>query len=234
VLRARVSDDWVDDYYDARDDARKQRMIARFARHAHAVFALNPDLLDALPPRAELLPYANVDPRRLRAQPLPANDPPLVVHLPTDRRVKGTDFLAAAVEGLRADSERVELRLVEGAQHGEALAAIAAADIVVDQLRTGWYGGVAVEAMALGRPVVAHVHTPDLVHLPAEQREQLPVVDATPETIDSALRRVLREDRTELGRASRAYAERWHDPLRIAERTRSAYERSVAITSTST
>jgi hypothetical protein len=234
MLRARVSDDWVDDYYDPRDDARKQRMVARFGRHAHAVFALNPDLIEALPPHAELLPYANVDPRRLPAQPLPANESPVVAHLPTDRRVKGTDFLAAAVERLRADGERVELRLVEGVPHGEAFAAIAAADIVVDQLRTGWYGGVAVEAMALGRPVVAHVYTPDLVHLPAEQREQLPVVDATPETIDSVLRRLLRADRTELGRASRAYAERWHEPLRIAERTRSAYERSVAITSTST
>ena len=234
MLRARVSDDWVDDYYDPRDDARKRRMIARFARQAHAIFALNPDLLDALPPQAELLPYAHVDPRRLRAQPQPANDPPVVVHLPTDRRVKGTDFLAAAVDRLRADGERVELRLIEGAPHGEALAAIAGADVVVDQLRTGWYGGVAVEAMSLGRPVVAHIHAPDLARLPAEQREQLPVVDATPETIGSVLRRLVREDRTALARASRAYAERWHDPLRIAERTRTVYERSVAITSTST
>ena len=234
TLRARVREAWVDDYYDARDDARKRLMVARFARHAQVIFALNPDLLDELPPRAELLPYAHVDPRRITAEPLRANNPALVVHLPTDRRVKGTEHLVRAVEQLRAEGEPVELRLVEHVDHAAALAAIAGADIVVDQLLTGWYGGVAVEAMALGRPVVAHLHEPDLERLPSEQSAELPVVDATPETIADVLRRLLHADRSKLAASSRAYAERWHDPLRIAERTRAAYERSVAITSTST
>ena len=41
--------------------------------------------------------------------------------------------------------------------HGEALGRLAAADLVVDQLVLGWYGAVAVEAMALGRPVLAYI-----------------------------------------------------------------------------
>jgi glycosyltransferase involved in cell wall biosynthesis len=148
--------------------------------------------------------------------------------------VKGTEHLVAAVERLRAEGQQIELRLVEGVRHEQALAAIAGADIVVDQLLTGWYGGVAVEAMALGRPVVAHLHTADLERVPQEQRAQLPVVDAEPETTTDVLRQLLRSDRSQLAATSRAYVERWHDPLRIAERTREAYERSVAITSRST
>ena len=41
------------------------------------------------------------------------------------------------------------------------------ADIVVDQLLAGWYGGFAVEAMALGKPVIAYLRESDLHHVPA-------------------------------------------------------------------
>jgi glycosyltransferase involved in cell wall biosynthesis len=234
TLETRVREAWMDEYYDRRDDVRKRRMVARFDRYAHAIFALNPDLLDELPPRAEFLPYAHVDPRLVAAEPLPADRPAVVVHLPTDRRVKGAEHVVAAVELLRAEGEAVELRLVEGVPNEQALAAIAGARVVVDQLLTGWYGGVAVEAMALGRPVVAHLHAADLERLPAEQRTALPVVDATPATIADVLRQLLHDDLAPLAAASRAYVERWHDPRRIAERTRAAYERSLDITSTST
>jgi glycosyltransferase involved in cell wall biosynthesis len=232
-LRTRVDADWVDDYYDARDDRRKRRMVERFASSAHAIFALNPDLLDELPPRAEFVPYAHVDPRRGRPAPLPDNPRPVVVHLPTDRRVKGTEALVAAAEELRRDGVEVDLRLVESVPHEEALRAIVDADIVVDQLLLGWYGGVAVEAMALGRPVVAHLHAPDLARIPPEQRAGLPLVDATPQTIAAVLRSLLEADREPLATASRAYVERWHDPLRIAERMRDAYDAATAIARTS-
>jgi glycosyltransferase involved in cell wall biosynthesis len=229
-LRARVDAAWIDDYYDPRDDSRKRRMVARFASKAHAIFALNPDLLDELPARAEFVPYAHVDPRRVKRTPIPDNRPPVVVHLPTDRRVKGTDALVAAADDLGGE---VDLRLVEGVPHVDALRAIADADIVVDQLLTGWYGGVTVEAMAMGRPVVAHVREPDLDRIPPEQRTALPIVDATPQTIAAVLRSLLETDRERLATASRAYVERWHDPLKIAERMRDAYEGAVAMTSTS-
>jgi glycosyltransferase involved in cell wall biosynthesis len=233
TLRARVDTDWIDDYYDPRDDRRKRRMVARFASAAHAIFALNPDLLGELPARAEFVPYAHVDPRRVRRAALPDNRRPVVVHLPTDRRVKGTDALVAAADELRAEGAQVDLRLVEGVPHVDALRAIADADIVVDQLLTGWYGGVAVEAMAVGRPVVAHLHEPDLDRVSPQQRAALPVVEATPPTIAAVLKSLLETDREPLATASRAYVERWHDPLRIAERMRDAYEGAVAMTSTS-
>jgi hypothetical protein len=220
---------WISDYYDLRDDARKRVAIARFDRHAHALFALNPDLLDVLPARAEFLPYASVDPHRVEVPSSSRSDPPLVVHMPTDRRVKGTEHIVRATASVGA-----QLRLVENASHAEALRAIEAADVVVDQLLTGWYGGVAVEALARARPVIAHLHEPDLARLPEAMRAELPVIDATPETLEDVLRATLSADRGELGQRGRAYAERWHDPLQIAERTRAAYERSVAITTTST
>jgi glycosyltransferase involved in cell wall biosynthesis len=227
-LRARLPEGhaaWVDDYYNPRDDERKRRFAERVGRHAHGIFALNPDLLELLPARAEFLPYAHVDPRSWT--PVQASSsPPVVAHAPTDRRVKGTDALVAAVERLREEGVEVELRLVEDVPREGAKLALGGADVVVDQLLTGWYGGVAVEAMALGKPVVARLHEPDLARIPQAMLAELPVVHATPDTVADVLRGLLSGSRDELGRRSRAFVERWHDPHTIAARLCAAYERA--------
>jgi glycosyltransferase involved in cell wall biosynthesis len=105
------------------------------------------------------------------------------------------------------------------------------ADLVVDQLLVGWYGGLAVEAMALERPVVAYLREEDLGFLPPDMRAELPVVSAEPATIYDVLKALLttrRGELADLGRRGRAFVCRWHDPLRIAEELRADYEAAVA------
>jgi hypothetical protein len=204
---------------DHQQDALKRRRAERFARVADRLYVLNPDLL-AHVPGAEFLPYANVDPREWTPVPPRANGPLRVVHAPSDRARKGTEAILAAVE--RAPN--VELDLVEGRLHADARRALEQADVLVDQVVVGWYGGVAVEAMALGKPVLAYIDHAQLEAIPGEMRDQLPVVHANAESLPDVLRRLAGEDLAELGRRSRAYVERWHDPLRIAERTKADYE----------
>ena len=82
----------------------------------------------------------------------------------------------------------VELDLVEGVPHDEARERYARADIVVDQLGAGWHGVFALEAMALGKPVLAHLK-PDVVERSAEAFGiRVPIVPATKETLVEALR----------------------------------------------
>ena len=226
-------------YFDPRADAARRVAIRRLTRRADRVFALNPDLLAVLPPAAAFLPYASVDPGEWREVPPLDNRVPVVVHAPTDRNVKGTDHLVRAIEAIRTSGVDAELVLVEGLTRKEARAAYERADVVVDQLITGWYGGVAVEAMALGKPVVAHIHPDDLARVPSRLARELPVVDATPATIEAALRDLVtdRKRLAELGHAGRLFAERWHDPRAVALTTKEAYEaavRSRAMTTTST
>ena len=80
-----------------------------------------------------------------------------VAHAPSKRAVKGTDTVLAAVESLRARGAPIELDLIEGVPNREARLRYAAADVVVDQLRIGWYGMLAIESMALAKPVVVHL-----------------------------------------------------------------------------
>ncbi len=100
---------------------------------------------EVIPPGIDLTAFTPVPPTD-RAR-------PLVVHAPSHRGKKGTEDVIAACEGLP-----VELELVEGLHHDEARRRYEEADIVVDQLNAGWYGLFAIEAMALGKPVITFLH----------------------------------------------------------------------------
>lgn len=209
-----------------RTDAWKGDKARKFGRYACQVFAATPDLLRWLPAGAEFLPIAQVDLNQWRPEKPEIHDKLTLLHSPTDRGIKGTSHLLEAVEKLRSRCKDVELILVEGVPHAEVKDLYRRADLIIDQLLVGWYGGFAVEAMALGKPVVCYVREEDLAFVPRKMREDLPIVNANPGTIYDVLAG-LADERGKLrllGEKSRAYVETWHDPLKIAARTKEAYE----------
>ena len=209
-------------------DAYKRRRIARFDKYSDGIYALNPDLLHFLPSRARFVPYAHVDPREwLPAASAGSASRPLVLHAPTHRGVKGTSFIVEAVSRLQAEGLDFDFELVEGLSQAELRKLYERADIVVDQLLIGWYGGLAVEAMALGRPTIAYLRDDDLSFLPTQMRAEIPVISAEPGTIQAALKELITTRRGELGEIGRRgcdYVRRWHDPLRVARELVADYE----------
>ena len=196
----------------AAQDPKRLPNARHMLRHADRVYHLNPDLRRWLP-GSRFLPYASVDVAAVTPRPLPARDELVVAHGPTNREVKGTAHVVGAVDALRGEGVRVRLDLVEGVPRDAALARFAAADVVVDQLRLGWYGGLSVEAMALGRPVLAAISEEDNPF-----GAELPIVRTGPDRLRDDLRALLgdRERRERLGRRGRAFAERHHDPRAVA------------------
>ncbi len=172
-------------------------------------------------PEAEVIP-PGVDLGRIESVPPSDRKRPLIVHAPSSRRRKGSEHVLAAVEGLDAD-----LELVEGLHHDEALERYKAADIVVDQLNAGWYGLFAIEAMALGKPVVTFLHDEAVRRTEEAFETRVPIVSATAETLREALRPLVADaaHRRELGAASRAYVERVHDVELVADRLVDLYAR---------
>ena len=174
-------------------------------------------------PEAEVIP-PGVDLGAIEPAPPSDRERPLIVHAPSSRRRKGSEHVIAAVEGLDAD-----LDLVEGLRHDEAFERYRAADIVVDQLNAGWYGLFAIEAMALGKPVVTFLHDEAVRRTEEATGARVPIVSATAETLREALRPLVSDAgrRRELGAASRAYVERVHDLERVTDRLLALYARLV-------
>ena len=169
---------------------------------------------EMIPPGLVLSPFTPVPPTD--------RERPLVVHAPSDRRKKGTEYVIAACAQLPVD-----LDIVEGLPHEEARKRYARADIVVDQLNAGWHGVFALEAMAMGKPVVVRLK-PEVV----EQAERsygvkVPLVPATKDSLVDVLRPLVESPalRREIGVASRAYVEQVHDIDRIADRLVDLYAR---------
>jgi glycosyltransferase involved in cell wall biosynthesis len=195
---------------------RYRRLAAgRALLYADRVFYQNPDLRQWLP-GASFLPYAAVDPSELRVEPFPEREEIVVVHAPTDRVIKGTQYVIEAVDMLRSEGVPIRLDLVEGVSREVALERLASADLLVDQLMLGWYGTVAVEAMALGRPVMAYIHEDEPEDNPFGA--ELPVVRTSAATLVDDLGAVAadRARLRELGVAGRRFVEQHHDPQQIA------------------
>jgi glycosyltransferase involved in cell wall biosynthesis len=219
----------ADGYYTPAGDALKRRTIAAFDRYADRIFFLNPDLGDFLPSRASFVPYASVDPDAWTPRPpAPLADTPRIVHAPSHRGIKGTAEIIQAVSQLQAEGVPLEFELVEGLSHAEARRVYERSDVLVDQLLVGWYGALAVELMALGRPVVCFIDDEAAArHAPAELLAELPIVRTTAEGLADSLRSFLTDGRADypgLARRSRDFAERWHDPAEIGKRMRREYE----------
>jgi len=170
-------------------------------------------------PEAHVVP-PGIDLRRIRPVPSPRRSRPLVVHAPSNRARKGTEHVIAACASLSVD-----LDIVEGLHHDEALLRYQQADIVVDQLNAGWYGLFAIEAMALGKPVVTFLHEDAVRRSEEAFGLRLPLVPATRETLAEVLRSLVEspEERRRIGEESRAYVERVHDADRVADRLLEIY-----------
>ncbi len=209
-------------------DGRKRRRIAGFDRWANFIFTVNPDLCRVLPDRARFVPYASVFPEDWRPpEPRPGNPVPLVLHAPSNRDLKGTAHVLDAVDRLRREGVAFDFRLVEGLPHHEAKALYAEADLLIDQVLLGWYGALSVELMAMAKPVICYLRDEDLRYLPDDMRRTLPVINARPDTLHEVLRDALGRGTDwlrEIGRQSRRFVERWHDPRVVAGMTMAAYE----------
>jgi glycosyltransferase involved in cell wall biosynthesis len=172
-------------------------------------------------PDAEVVP-PGIDLRDYTPQPPSDSARPVVVHAPSSRRRKGTEHVIAACEQLPA-----ELEIVEGLHHDEARRRYERADIVVDQLNAGWYGLFAIEAMALGKPVVTFLHEEAVARTESAFGTRVPIVGASADTLVERLRPLVEdaEERRRVGAASRAYVERLHDADKVADLLLDIYSR---------
>jgi glycosyltransferase involved in cell wall biosynthesis len=190
----------------------------KWARRAGAVVIGSYDAIRWVPD-AHVIP-PGIDVASIEPAPPKDHDHPVVLHAPSSRSRKGTEEVTAAAEKLG-----LNLELVEGVDHRAAFERYRAADLVVDQLNAGWYGMFAIEAMALGKPVVAFLHEEAKERTEEAFGIEVPIVHATKETLPDVLHDLVSHpaELRRIGAASRAYVERVHDLSVVADRLLDLY-----------
>jgi len=170
-------------------------------------------------PDAHVIP-PGIDVAAIEPAPPANRERPVVVHAPSSRTRKGTEHVVAACAALDVD-----LEIVEGLDHREAFERYRRADVIVDQLNAGWYGVFAIEAMALGKPVVTFLHDEAVRRTEEAFGLEVPIVSASKDTLVDVLRPLVTsaEERSRVGAASRAYVEEVHDVGRMTDRLLALY-----------
>jgi glycosyltransferase involved in cell wall biosynthesis len=202
-------------------------LACRVARdQADAVFVSTADLLEFVPGSIWLPQPVNLklfDGIASNVQKHKKDEEEIVlVHAPTSRTIKGSDYLIRAVDDLKAKGYKIRLCLLEKMPYRKVLEEYVKADIIVDQLLAGWYGQVSIEAMALGKPAICYIRE----DLNKHSEDGLPVVSANIDSIRDVLEDLLnnRDRLGELGQRGRAYVEKHHDARKVAEKAVEVYK----------
>lgn len=144
--------------------------------------------------------------------------------------VKSTHVYLPLIKKLRAEGMKLELLQPENIPNKELRFLQMQADIFLDMLTFGWFGANAREAMMLAKPVICYLRPEWITSLRKEipdYADELPIVSATPDTVESVLRELIEnpEKRKEIGRKSRKFAMKWHSNDYAAERFDEIYSR---------
>lgn len=199
----------------------EQKVFIEFVNGVcHKVFVPDPELQTYVP-EALIVPRI-IDLKKWQYVENEPSDVLKVVHAPSRPVVKGTKDVLAAIEKLRAEGLQIDFRLVENIPNNEAIELYKWADVVIDQLRIGWYGVLAVEAMALGKTVISYIRD-DLKHyLPYP----LPIAIANPDNLYDVLKDLaLNPDKAHsIGIRGRKYVEELHDSGKVSDILLQLYE----------
>jgi hypothetical protein len=149
-------------------------------------------------------------------------------HAPTNRDIKGTTDFLAAMDRLSTRYD-VEPVLIERTSWKDCLRRKATMDVLFDQPILG-YGSNAIEAWAMGIPVMAGVADQTVRAAMLERWTVLPFIETSIRTLEDDLERVIRNAdlRDEYARIGSAHVERWHSEPAVVERMTEIFGRAKA------
>lgn len=144
--------------------------------------------------------------------------------------IKSTHVYLPLIDRLRSEGYPIELLSVTDVPNRDVRFYQVQADIFLDMLSFGFFGANGREALMLGKPLVCFLRPEWLESMRAEIPEyvdELPVVNATPETVYDVVKDLIEnpEKRAQIGRRSRAFALKWHSTDAAGRRMDRVYRR---------
>lgn len=200
----------IDPFYSRVNEDYIARIRLYGEKHAHRIIAAL-DLVDHLNRVDHLLQMRCIDLSEIKPFYEQKNRIFTIVHAVNHRLLKGTLYLIEAVNKINSHKKLINLEILENIPNKIVLEKIKNADCVADQFLMGAYGRLAIESMALGKPIICYLRE-DLFQLYPHWNE-CPIINTTIETIEKNLALLLKmslKERKILGEKSRAYAEKYH------------------------
>lgn len=202
-------------YYSETSDKFKAAQIKRIAAFTEKTYYVNPDLGPLLPYESEFIPYSHIDNSKFTTVPyFPNRERIRIVHAPSNKGLKGTKFIINTLERISTINPKVHIEVIENLPHELALQKYQEADLVIDQMFAGWYGGLSVEALAFGIPVMCYLRKEDFTNLNQDMIRELPVINVTIETFEQQILDFITlsdSDIKDLRKRCRAFVEKWHN-----------------------
>jgi hypothetical protein len=204
--------------------SREQKLISKdveyWVKNADLVIpgVMGPEGLgrwDVLAPSSLVLDLKKWIPTRKNCTADGLNETVVVAHSPNHRGAKGTEFILDAIDTLKAEGLKIELKLLEKVSNDVVRDVMSQkVDILVEQIIFTSHGLSGLEGMASGLPTISNMED-ETYTLPMRRwsfLNECPIVSASPETIVDVLRKLVKRPklRSHLGRASREYVEKYH------------------------
>lgn len=201
-----------------------QKKLVKISTHISESIVQDYEVLSYVAPyykKVHVLPIAINEKKFPASFPSIEKKKPLILHAPTNPSFKGTVHIENAIHQLQGKYDFDYVR-IEKMSNEKAIEMYRKADIIVDQILCGSYGLLCVEAMTLGKPVVAYLRK-DLIPLFPEKP---PIVNANPDTVYQQVKMLLDhpELRVERGVQGREYALKYHASDRVVDKLLSIYK----------
>ncbi|WP_405056009.1 glycosyltransferase [Kribbella sp. NBC_01505] len=210
-------------------ERKSTRAVELFTSYPGPVFVSTPDLLDYVPQATWCPVVVETDVWRSDA-PVLARKRPVVAHAPSKAVIKGSDL----IDPIMTELDRrgvITYRRVQGVDPADMPAVYGDADIVIDQFRIGNYGVAACEAMAAGRIVVSYVSKDVRDRVTDATGLELPIVQATPDTLEDVLLGLIAEPERarEIAARGPVFVEEVHDGRRSGEVLKALVEQPTGV-----
>lgn len=140
---------------------------------------------------------------------------PLIVHAPTARGIKGTEYVIETLELLKSEGFEFNFQLIENLPNYDLIQLLVESDIVIDELNSDTIGVLSTEAMATGNAVLTG-YMAEFAKVPSP----CPVINTNRLNIYENLKTLLLdlEKRIQLSYQGRSYVDLHHNIEKIASR----------------
>jgi len=156
------------------------------------------------------------------------NNPPVIVHAPSNPELKGTKYIEKTLENLKNKGYKFKYIKLYNRPNTEVHKILKnEADIVIDQLLLGGFGTFTVEAMYYGKPVCVYI----IDEVREKYFPKIPVVNCTIDNIEEKLKFLIENpaERVKIGKKAYIFARKYFDYITENEKLIRIYEELVNI-----